>query len=129
MSRFGSGKTFASEGSGNTETKHMKVTNIKGSSEKGRKKLVGREKGGMRKAMGVEILIKEAKKVKRKDEITIQVTEKRDDSTGRQGRASTTGFKTYYCDEAPEKYGGGGKCQFKSFSGSSRINGGRTKFN
>ena len=129
MSEFGTGKTFSS-GVSVKETKNMTVTNIKGSPEKGMKRLIVREKSGMRRSAGVDIPIKEAKNVERKETYSFKVEEKSETRYGRQSNksSSASGFKTYYCDEAPEKYGGGGKSQFKSFGNSSRISSGRTKF-
>jgi hypothetical protein len=46
-------------------------------------------------------------------------------------RPKANSFKTYYCDETPEKYGGGGGLKmFRDFSGSGRLNNSksRTKF-
>lgn len=130
MSRFGSGKTFAPDSKRHQkEEKHVTVTNIKGSSEKGMSRVVGREKTGMRKGVGIDIPMSEVKKIKRKETYTFRVEEKRPEKSYGREKSKSTGFKTYYCDEAPVEYGGGGGSQFKSFSDSGRLNsGGRTKF-
>lgn len=121
MSGFsGSGK-YSFETSGRKETVCGTVKDIKDSPEKGKKRLIVKQKGSSTQSCAVDVDIENTKKVKRKEAYAFQVEEKDDDRYGGQGRKKDTGFRTYYCDSVPESYGGGGgKSQFSDFSGGNR---------
>jgi hypothetical protein len=129
MSRFNRSEKYSLGSQAPKEEKHGTVRNIKGSPEKGKKRLMVREKSSGGRSFAVDIDINAARKIERKETYTFQVEEKHsDDRYGSMGRKKSSGFKTYYCDEAPEKYGGGGGANFKSFDSSNRMKKARTKF-
>lgn len=127
MSDFMSGKNrFETNGKG--ETIVGKVEEIKNAPQHGQKRLIIREKGS-RKAASVDIPTKQSKNVERKETYKFDVEEK--DSSDRYGgtgsRRSTSGFKNYYSDSAPEKFGLGSKDYMSRFGGG-RSGSGRTRF-
>lgn len=128
MSSFGMKGQSSFEGSGHKDIKNGTVSDIKASPERGKKRLIVREKSALGQSCAIDIPISESKKIERKETYSFHVEEKTEDRYGSAGRQKKTGFKTYYCDETPEKYGGGGHCQYKSFESSSRLSSGRTKF-
>lgn len=117
---------------GSTESKTAKVTNIKPSTERGKKRLSVVEKTGSRKAFTIDLDINAAKNVKRKEMYNFEVYEKdgNNEKYGGMRSRNTSKMKTYSCDQAPEKYTGGSKPQFKSFgsAGTDRGSSGRAKF-
>lgn len=126
MTDYSMGGRFSVEGSVPKDIKNGTVSDIKASPEKGKKRIIAREKSAFGQCFAVDIPVKEAKNIERKEAYSFQVQEKEENRYG--GRKKQTGFKTYYCDEVPEKYGGGAKSQFKSFNDSGRLSGSRTRF-
>lgn len=123
---FGRGGRYSSEHDTKKETIHGRVTQIKKSPEKGKKRLIVKTKTGMRKAIGVDVEAKNATHIKRKEDYTIMVTEKEEHNYS--GRPKASGFKTYSTDEKPEKYTRKTDNGFKDFGGNSNMTSGRTKF-
>lgn len=124
---FGRGGRYGSGNDEDTETLHARVATIKGSPEKGKKRVIVKTKTGMRKAVGIDLEAKDAAKIKRKKDYTFEVKEKSDDRYG--GRPKAGGFKTYICDEAPKEYERQRDNGFQQFGENSNMKGGsRTKF-
>lgn len=116
----------SSASSGPKNIKNGTVSDIKASPERGKKRIIVREKSARAQSFAVDIPMREARNVERKESYSFDVKEK---PIKPYGSDKKTGFKSYYCDEAPEKYGGGGGQQFKSFSDGNRLGSSdRTKF-
>lgn len=128
MSSFGRGG--GSSYQGETESKTGKVTNVKDSPIRGKKRVVFVEKGVGRKVFSADMSFQDAKDVKRKNTYNLEVYEKEDEARvgGMQRRKSTTARKNYMCDEKPELYTGGSKPQFKSFGSKDSKSSARSKF-
>lgn len=126
MSKFGKPPA----GHENIEVKVGKVTGVKNSPEKGRRRFMVSEKSLSRKKICVDIPYKEAKKVERKKTYSFDVSEARreDEYGGMQSRFTAGKMKTYLCDKTPEIYRGGSKPQFKSFGGDDDGTSSRLKF-
>lgn len=126
MTDYSMGGKNSMEGSGPKNIKNGTVSDIKAAPERGKKRIIVREKSARAQSFAVDIPMKEARQIERKEAYAFDVREKPEKSYGREKK---TGFKTYYCDEAPEKYGGSGGQQFKDFSDGNRLNtSSRTKF-
>lgn len=125
---FGRGGRYSSEHDEKTEEIHGRVTQIKASPEKGKKRLIVKTKTGMRKAIGVDVEAKNATHIKRKEDYTIMVKEK--DEHNYSGRSKVSGFKTYSTDEKPEIYSRKAESGFRDFGASSRMknSNSRTRF-
>ncbi len=128
---FGRGSK-GNEYTGPTESKTAKVTNIKPSTERGKKRISVVEKTGSRKAFTVDIDIDKARGLSRKELYNFELYEKDENNQkyGGMQRRDTKKMKTYMCDETPEKHTGGSKSQFKSFGDNKPGSGsaGRDKF-
>lgn len=121
MAGLGGSGRYSFETSGKKELMCGTVKDIKASPEGGKKRLIVKEKGASNKSFAVDIDMMDAKNLKRKETYAFQVEEKSDDRYGSQGRKKESGFRTYYCDTTPEKYGGAGsRSQFADFSGGNR---------
>lgn len=132
MSGYGRSSQYCLGSDGPKQEKHGTVRSIKGSPEKGKKRLVIREKSTGGRSCSIDIDIKAAKKIERKKAYTFRVDEKNsDDRYGSMGRKKNAGHKVYDCSDAPMDYAGGaiGKT-FKSFDDSNRMktSSGRTRF-
>lgn len=118
------------------QEKHGTVRNIKGSPEKGKKRLLVREKSTGGRTFSVDVDIRSANKVERKKDYTFRVEEKNgDDRYGSMGRKKKSGHRIYSCEGAPSEYAGHGTLGsgFKSFDGGNRMksssgSSGRTRF-
>ena len=115
MREFDSGRTF--EVSGRKQAKDATVSDIKASPERGKKRLIVREKSARGQSCAIDIPISESKHIERKEAYSFLVEEKTEDRYGNSGRKKNTGYKTYYCDEKPEKYGTERRSTYKSFEG------------
>jgi hypothetical protein len=113
-----------------TEKKTGKITGIKSSTEKGRRRLIMREKSVGRKSFSVDLPYKEAKGLERKKMYTANVYEQKRESEygGMESKYNSGKMKSYLCDEAPELYKGGSKPQFKIFGDDDNKLSGRLKF-
>lgn len=109
MTGFGSGR-FNNGAGDEKETLIGKVENITHSPERGRQRLVVREKSTMRNAVSVDLKTTEVSKVKRKETYKFEVEERFDETKYGQekSRFSTNKYRTYIADEAPEVWDGPG---------------------
>lgn len=125
---FGRGGQYSPDHNEKTEKIHGRVTQIKASPEKGKKRLIVKSKTGMRKAVGVDVEAKNASHIKRKEDYTLIVKEK--DEHNYSGRPKASGFKTYSTDEKPEIYRREPESGFKDFGANSRMknSNSRTRF-
>ena len=132
MSNYGRSSQYCLGSEAPKAEKHGTVRAIKGSPEKGKKRLLVREKSTGGRCCSIDIDIKAAKKVERKKDYTFRVDEKHsDDRYGSMGRKKNSGHRIYDCSDAPTEYAGGGiGSTFKSFDDGNRMKtkGGRTKF-
>ncbi len=122
---FGRGGRYSSEHDERTQEIHGRVTQVKASPEKGKKRLIVKSKTGMRKAVGVDIEAKHAAGIKRKENYTIQVKEK--DEHNYSGRPKASGFKTYSTDKKPEIYSRKAESGFKDFGSNSNMKGSKSR--
>lgn len=113
--------------SGKSDIKHATVSDIKASTERGKKRLIVREKSARGQSFAIDIPMSEAKKIERKKSYEFQVEDKPAKAYG-GGRTKKTGYRIYNCDEAPEEYSGRNNCQYKDFSSTSRMSSDRAKF-
>lgn len=128
MNGFGS-RGSSSDNDGPKEIKNGTVTSVRGSPQKGKMRLSVRDKSSRGQAYVIDIPMKHASKVERKETYSFEVQEETEDRYGRPIARKKVGLQTYSCDEAPEIYSGNGtKEAFKSFDNTSNISGGRTKF-
>ena len=128
MSSFGRGGSSSYQGE--TESKTGKVTNVKSSPIRGKKRVVFVEKTAGRKVFTADMSFEDSKDIKRKQTYNLEVYEAEDNARagGMQKRESSARTKFYMCDEKPELYTGGSKPQFKSFGDKDRKTSSRMKF-
>ncbi len=126
MGSFRSGRKDIFGLDSKSEIKNGTVSDIKASPERGKKRIIAREKSARGQSFAVDIPMKEARKIERKETYSFNVEDKPAKNYG--ARVKKTGFRTYNCDEMPEDYSGKNHCPYKSFSGTSRMSSDRTKF-
>lgn len=127
MEGFRSGRKDIFQGERITEKKSATVSDIKASPEKGKKRVIAREKSARGQCFAMDVPIREARMIERKKTYVFDVEEKPAKSYG-GGRAKKTGFRTYNCDSAPMDYSQRDTCPYKSFSGGRMQTSSRTKF-
>jgi len=96
MSDYSMGGNAAS-GSGPKNIKNGTVSDIKASPERGKKRIIVREKSARAQSFAVDIPMREARDVEPKESYSFDVKEK---PIKPYGSDKKTGFKSYYCDEA-----------------------------
>lgn len=109
MSGFGRGG-FNNGAGDDKEILIGKVEDITHSPEKGRQRLIVREKTSMRKAVSVDLKSTEVSKVKRKETYKFEVEERFSESKYGQekSRFTTNKYHSYLADEAPTVWDGPG---------------------
>lgn len=123
---FRSGRKDIFGKDGDSEIKNATVSDIKASPERGKKRIIAREKSARGQSFAIDIPMQEAKKIERKKSYEFHVEDKPEKNYG--ARQKKTGYRVYNCDEMPEEFNGKNNCSYKSFSSSSRMNSDRTKF-
>lgn len=124
MGGFGrAGDSSVSDGK-KTFSKNAVVSDIKASPEKGKKRIIAREKSARGQSFAMDIPMREARDIERKRAYTFDVYDKPSKSYGGGGREKKIGYRAYNCDDAPCDYTGGDHQQFKSFSNTGRLAGG-----
>ena len=127
MSNFGRGSLENNTSA--TEVKSGRVTAIKASPEKGKRRYTVREKSGVRKSFTVDIPYSQAGGIERKEDYSFNVYEV-EERKSYGGARSSSQMKSYKCDESPEVFTEQRKSQFSNFeTGKGNLSGsGRTKF-
>ena len=110
-----------------TEEKSGKVTAMKASPEKGKRRYTVREKSGSRKSFTVDIPYSETKDIERKKDYSFNVYEA-EERKSYGGVRSSSQMKSYLSDEAPEIFTAERKSQFTSFDSGKGNLSNRTKF-
>ena len=124
---FRSDRTDIFDNRGSSEIKNGTVSDIKASPERGKKRVIVREKSARAQSFAVDIPMREAREIERKETYSFRVENKPAKSYG-GSREKKIGFRAYNCDEAPTAYKGKDNCPFRSFDGGSRMTRTRTKF-
>lgn len=106
-----------------------KIAEIKAAPHHGQKRLVVRGEGAKGHAV-IDIDVAEARDLEEKGTYRFQVTEKNAGRPGQSTMQRSSGFKNYYCDDAPEKYSGMTTDMNRFGEGGhfNNTNGKRTKF-
>jgi hypothetical protein len=123
----GFGRNDDKSGAVPTEQKAGKVTAMKASPEKGKRRYTVREKSASRKIFTVDIPYSEAKDIERKETYNFDVYEA-EERKSYGGVRSSSRMKSYLCDEAPEVFTSARKSQFTSFDSGKGSLSNRTKF-
>ncbi len=83
-----------------------RVAEIKAAPHHGQKRLVVREYGKSKSHTVIDIDMSQAKDIEEKGTYRFQVEEKNAGRPGQSQMARQSGFKNYYCEDAPEKFEG-----------------------
>lgn len=103
-----SGGLYGSSNSGNKDIIVGKIEDIKASPSPGERRVVVREKGGRRATLAVDMPTRCSKDLERKETYAFAVEEKdaKNFAGTSQRLKAASRFKSYHCDDAPEKYTG-----------------------
>lgn len=109
MPNFGSSGRHGHDDSSPKNMIVGKIEDIKSAPAPGERRVVVREKGGRRATMAVDMPTNCSKDLERKETYKFAVKEKDAvNFAGTSQRLKASRFKSYHCDEPPEKYTGSG---------------------
>lgn len=128
MARFGSSGGHGFGGDDNKEMIVGKVEDIKSAPQYGERRIIVREKTGSRSTLAVDMPTGCSADLKCKETYCFSVEEKESTRGGGMGtRMKSSSFKSYHCEDTPEKYsaGAGQSSMFGRFGNDERGGGSR----